>query len=251
MVTAMILWAGEPRIKECIMSIVDHVDEIHIGVTTPIVPRYKWLGKLATMHKVKWDDHYAKARNRLIDAVGPKPWYYWIDPDEVLISSQHIINDDVDEECDVYAVKYIAPCRALHNNDGMVSEDWGTRLFKGNKGYKFSNSVHEVIDIDAKHKGAKFGKLEHVKVFHHGYAVSEYAMNKKNERYVQLLAKELKNSPGNPQMWKYMGTALLSLRRLNESVDAFAMYCQLSDDAKGVKYVKSIIKNIKDGKYEV
>lgn len=251
MTAGMILWNGERSIIETIVSIYECVDKIHVGYTNNAVNSNLWelVNAMCMMHKIEWNDDYSYARNQLMDKSGSCKWYYWIDSDEVLLTRDRHLGEIADKGGkDCYEVTYVVPCRALNNNDGMVSIDKGTRLFRGDKGYMFTNTIHEVIDIDVRAKGGEIGKLD-IKVYHHGYAYSKEIMHKKNERYVERLLVEVNRNPGNAQMWKYLGQSLLAIGRLRESVDAYNYYLVQSKDEGQIEKVKTIINDIKGGRY--
>ncbi|UHA76189.1 glycosyltransferase [Paenibacillus sp. 481] len=217
----MIVKNEEGCLHRCLSSVKDLVDEIIIvdtGSTDQTVEICHLHG--ANVLHYAWNDHFAEARNYgLRQATGD--WILWMDADEVLGSCDtaqlkqtlalqsesigwiHLINfiGDTPNENDAFHIAH-------------------SRLFRNHIGFKFNNSIHEMLNLEEvlpDYTPAQQLQLP-VKIYHYGYMNEYLANKKKSERNIQLLKKELSKENHHPWIKYHMATEYY---RMKDYVRAF------------------------------
>lgn len=150
----------------------------------------------AEVHKFKWCDDFAAARNESMKHAKGK-WLFWMDADDTLPwrSGESI----------VHAVLNAPPNLAgFYMKVRFVTDDpdFGTvvdhvKLFRNRPGLAWEHRIHEQILPSLRAKGGDVGYLD-VEVLHSGYDTSEEGQQRKRARDAKLLALELKDLPDHP-----------------------------------------------------
>ncbi|MCC7433566.1 MAG: glycosyltransferase [Methanoregulaceae archaeon] len=150
----------------------------------------------AEVHKFKWCDDFAAARNESMKYATGK-WLFWMDADDTLPWATG--------EGMIHAVLNAPPDLAgFYMKVRFVTDDptFGTvvdhvKLFRNKPTLEWEHRIHEQILPSIRETVGDVGYLN-VEVLHSGYDTSEEGQTRKRERDAKLLALELKEKPDHP-----------------------------------------------------
>lgn len=193
----MIMKNEERVLADCLGSAIPFFNQIVVvdtGSTDRSVEIAREHG--AEVHKFKWCDDFAAARNESMKYAKGK-WLFWMDADDTLPWATG--------EGMVRAVLNAPPDLAgFYMKVRFVTDDpkFGTvvdhvKLFRNRPGLKWEHRIHEQILPSIREKVGDVGYLD-VEVLHSGYDTSEEGQQRKRERDAKLLALELKEKPEHP-----------------------------------------------------
>jgi len=184
----MILKDEEHFLPGCLKTIEGLVDEI-IVVDTGSTDRTKEIAAEygAKIYDHPWQNDFSLHRNQSIDyATGD--WILILDADEELDRSEHDMIRSAVKRKDIDAVSFVVYNKIQGGRTGFLNSH---RLFRNKKEYRYSGIVHNQLMMDG------ITMSTQLKVFHHGYGLSEEKMNAKGKRSEALLLKQLEENPDN------------------------------------------------------
>ena len=141
----------------------------------------------AIIYEHPWQNDFSYHRNQSIDyATGD--WILILDADEELDPSEHHMIRSAVRRKDIDAVSFIVYNKIQGGRTGFLNSH---RLFRNKKEYRYSGIVHNQLLMDG------ITLSTQLKVFHHGYGLSEEEMRAKGKRTEKLLEEQLKENPDN------------------------------------------------------
>lgn len=157
-----------------------------------------------------WIDDFSAARNAVIDRCSGQ-WYLTVDADEYLDENINELIAFLKVGVAQGAVaaglivrNYASLAMDLKNSSDFV----GLRIFRLDKGIRYTGSIHESVELGG--KGAAL--LQNTILHHDGYAfITPEFSKQKAERNMKLLREELSNDPDN-------------LRRLLQCIESSALF---------------------------
>ena len=202
----MIVKDEEDMIGKCLESILDVADEIVVvdtGSKDDTVEIAKSFGAKIFHHK--WNDDFSEARNYSLSyATGD--WILIIDADEVLESEDipKVLEAKWQKQFDAvcFAIYSVLPGQIGGINMG---KNYSGRLFKNRKSIYYEGIVHNVLHLPKK------TATSDIRMYHYGYDLRTDKMQKKFERSIKLLLKQIDDNP-NDAFARY-NTAQLYLSR--------------------------------------
>jgi tetratricopeptide (TPR) repeat protein len=170
------------------------VDSGSIDDTLAIAARFN-----ARIFSIEWRNDYAWARNQAI-AQCQGDWILFLDADEYLQHPEQLariirqtrnkaVGGYLIERTDIYRHKENG--LIIHYPVGLV------RLFRNHRGYAYVGSVHEQINTVITDKGHQIGIVTKASIVHQVHMSSDDFLQSKQERYLQLINKELEKDPAN------------------------------------------------------
>jgi glycosyltransferase involved in cell wall biosynthesis len=153
----------------------------------------------ARIFSIEWRNDYAWARNQAI-AQCQGDWILFLDADEYL---QHpaqlarILRQNRNKKVGGYLIERTDIYR--HKENGLIIHyPVGlVRLFSNLRGYAYMGSVHEQINTSITDKGHQIGIVKKASIVHQVHMSSDDFLQSKQERYLQLINKELEKDPTN------------------------------------------------------
>jgi len=184
----MIVKNEEKFLPGCLESAKDVVDEI-IVVDTGSTDRTMEIAREygAIIYEHPWQNDFSYHRNQSIDyATGD--WILILDADEELDPSEHGMIKSAVRRKDIDAVSFVVYNKIQGGRTGFLNSH---RLFRNRKEYRYSGIVHNQLAMDG------ITLSTQLKVYHHGYGLSEEQMREKGKRTEKLLKEQLKENPDN------------------------------------------------------
>ncbi|MEI4828201.1 glycosyltransferase family 2 protein [Bacillus sp. FJAT-53711] len=197
----MIVKDEENHISNCLNSIKSVVDEMIIvdtGSSDRTVEICKSFG--AQVFDFPWNGSFSAARNYGLDrATGD--WILWLDADEEIDSSDvYKLRDAL--YCDDYLLSiHLINYYGDRPDPNKTFDIAHTRLFQNHKGFKFTNSIHEMLNANEVLTSSDDNqsiKVVPIKVYHYGYLDSVNKSKKKFERNFNMLTDELEQKNRDP-----------------------------------------------------
>mgnify|MGYP001619429227 CR=1 FL=1 len=210
----MITKNEERFLEQCIDSVKSIVDEIVI-VDTGSTDKTKEIAKKfnAKIFDFKWQDDFSAARNESIRHA-TKDWLLVLDADEVLDEEglktiKGLVNNKENDAFLFLQKNYTNETSIAgfvneeHKKHGKYAGWYGSfiaRLFRNHKDYKFSGTVHELVEPSIE---AKKGKISAANVALHHYGNSDPNIaKKKRQLYLELCKKKIKHKPDAPSYYE-------------------------------------------------
>jgi glycosyltransferase involved in cell wall biosynthesis len=206
----MIVKNEEDCIERCLQSVKDIVDEMII-VDTGSTDRTPAICSAfgAKVYDFAWSGSFAAARNYSLEqATGD--WILWLDADEEVDSTdgqklRDILQMDSYDVVLLHLVNYYGEQAEEEKVFHMAQH----RLFRNHKGFKFTNHIHEVLDLEGlfvtEAEKKRMG-LVPIKVYHYGYLDPITTQKNKFQRNVELLQKELQEPDYDPWVLYYLAS---------------------------------------------
>lgn len=213
----MIVRNGADHLPGCLRSVQDIVDEIVIGDTGstdqgPVLA----LSMGARVVPIPWTNHFAEARNRILDTVS-SDWVLVLDADERLDPTTSArLRAHLNPAWDGYQVTIRNYTdrpdarlwdRLAEPNDGLLPEStcfpaWlghqNVRLFRKDPVIRFSGRVHESVGPSLEAHGLRLGAADFL-IHHLGFVMPPEVERRKSALYRELGKQKLQDSPGNAQ----------------------------------------------------
>ena len=202
----MIVKDEEKFLEKCIKSVLPIVDEIII-VDTGSVDKTKDIARKfnAKIVDFKWIDDFSAAKNESLKHA-TKEWILLLDADEVIAErdldkiKKLILNEDVDGY-KLIQRNYSNSFKGVSCENDAYIESKGyrsyipstlVRLFR-NKGYKFQNKIHELIEDSIEQKKERISDS--------GIPIHHFKdeNNDKIKMYLRIGKKQIELTPNNPK----------------------------------------------------
>ncbi|MBN2423237.1 glycosyltransferase family 2 protein [Candidatus Woesearchaeota archaeon] len=229
----MIVKDEEEFLEDCLNHVKDHADEIII-VDTGSKDRTKEIaGKFTdNVFDFIWEYDFSKARNFSLSKA-TKDWILVLDADEVLADMEKVIGLINNAKQDAFFL-----IQRNYTNDSSQA-NWTPadnnpycrnykgyvknpiiRLFRNNKGIKFSGVVHEVVDSSVK-------KYDVSDIPIHHYYEKKSLINRQL-KYLEIAEKELKKNPSG-RIYAIAATVNLKYKKdYKKAVEYFQKAVQLN-----------------------
>jgi len=213
----MILKNEEHFLPGCLKTVKGLVDEI-IVVDTGSTDRTMEIAAEygAKIYQHPWQNDFSLHRNQSIDyAAGD--WILILDADEELDPSEHSMIKSAIKRKDIDAVSFVVYNKIQGGRTGFLNSH---RLFRNKKEYRYSGIVHNQLIMDG------ITLSTQLKVFHHGYGLSEEKMRAKGKRTEILLKQQLEENPDNAfahfnlaQIYRGLAEPELSLKHATRVIE--------------------------------
>ena len=189
----------------------------------------------------EWIKDFSAARNYCA-SFASNNWILALDCDEFVdfidMRMLRILMQKYPKRTGVLRLKNIT--RDTNNQAGYVNTDLA-RLYNKNY-YTFEFAIHEQIcpkDISKRNEPIDAFLLP-MDVVHHGYALDEETMKKKQQRNLELLYQELETTPDKGYVYFQIGQSLMTLEGAQKAMEAYEKGLQLMIDINGY-YVPELI----------
>ncbi len=182
----MIVKNEEHFLPKCLSSVQDVVDEIIIvdtGSEDKTVEIAESFG--AKVYHHPWEGDFSKARNQSLQ-YATSDWILVIDADEELDPNDKILLKNA-LKSDSYDVIF---CAVLSSSPHGVSKNYSHRIFRQGKAH-YEGIVHNQLV----HNSAWLHT--NIRIYHHGYNLTDEQMQAKFKRTSALLLKQLEEKPDN------------------------------------------------------
>jgi glycosyltransferase involved in cell wall biosynthesis len=201
----MIVRDEEEMLPRCLRAIAPVVDEIIVvdtGSHDATIEIARSFGARVIEHE--WTDSFAEARNISFDAA-TSDWLMFLDADEVLVSEdaqplRALTGHTWREAFYVVETSYVGG-----TGDGYATTDNMLRIFRNRPQYRFEGRVHEQISNRLPHYAPGRIHQSTVRVEHYGYLETVRSSKAKSQRNIDLLRKQLKESPPDSFMHFNLG----------------------------------------------
>ena len=219
----MIVKNEEENLPRCLYSIKDYVDEIIIvdtGSTDRTVEIANDFGAKVFIHP--WEGNFSKARNYSLK-YATCDWILILDADHELEKADaHKLSETIkDKEANYVFFRVYDTYKESKN---LAVYDFGL-LFRNHIGFHYSGIVHNaLITTDA------IIKKSNIRIYHHGYNLSEEKMDEKFERTSTLLKKQIETDSHNPVPHMYLGISYMDRRMYESAIKHSKRAIFLSED---------------------
>lgn len=228
----------ENNIEDCLKSLINSVDEIIIvdtgsdDNTKQIVQKYT-----QNIYDFKWVDDFSKARNYSLSKA-TSDFILIIDADERLLNGGDLRNflSTQNENFGGWLVNL----DSSKNNNGYISKYTTQllRLFRNKKEFYFEGAIHEQILHSITNSNYRIGNSD-IRLEHIGYDLDEQSMKKKQERNLNLLIKQVNESPNDAYNLFNLAKTYFALKDLKNAEKYFILAIENSDK-NGVIYPSAL-----------
>lgn len=196
-----------PRCLESVKGIVNEIIIVDTGSTDRTVEIAKGFGAKVIKHK--WENDFSKARNIFLENASGD-WILSLDADEVIAERdlktiREIIKDPSSIACSLIQrnYEYKGGFTGWKINAGDYEEGKGypgygesslTRLFRRNKGLKYTGKVHEVIEPSLQELNIQVISTD-IPIHHYGHVREGRDAGRKSEFYRELGEEQLIENP--------------------------------------------------------
>lgn len=218
----MIVKDEEEFIERCLSSVKGVVDEMIIvdtGSSDRTIEICKSFG--AQVLSFPWNGSFSDARNYGIErATGD--WILWLDADEEVEASDVYKLRDILYSDDYFMSIHLINYYGDQPDPTKTFDIAHARLFKNNKGFKFHNNIHEMLNVNevfADFDEVPAMKTVPIKLYHYGYLDSMNESKKKFERNLSMLKKELKQKEYSPWMEYHIASEYYRAKKFDKAFD--------------------------------
>jgi tetratricopeptide (TPR) repeat protein len=209
---AMIVKDEEARLPRALESVRDAVDEI-VVVDTGSADRTVEIAEAAgaRVFHHPWENDFAKHRNQSIDhATGD--WILILDADEELTGTDVPLLRELIQRNETDAVYFrVRNVIPGGQGQGAYGDHYSVRLFRKRADVYYEGIVHNTLRLPER-------KLRtEMVVLHHGYAVTLEGRQRKLERSLPLLLRQLEERPDDPAVRFNTAQMYLSTGRADEA----------------------------------
>lgn len=239
----MIVKDESKLLDRCLSSVKDYIDEIVI-IDTGSRDNTKEIAESfgAKVYDFEWCDDFSAARNFSLSKA-TKEWILVLDADEVIAEKdmkkmRELIGDDSVDGYQLIQRNYSDSLKGVSCGDDY-EERRGyrsyfpsvlVRLFR-NKGYRFENRVHELIDDSVK------GKVINSKIpIHHLKDESK----DRTEQYLRMWEKQIELTPGSPKPYYEVAKLYKSKEEYGKALEYFKKAIELLGDRKNLLISKLV-----------
>jgi tetratricopeptide (TPR) repeat protein len=209
-----------PRCLDSVINLADEVVMVDTGSTDKTMDIAESRG--AKVVREKWQEDFAKARNRSIDEAQGR-WLLWLDADDVVAVGEHdrIRNLVAKNENAAYA--FIIE-NEYEGRKGQAFRQ--VRLFPAGKGVRFEGAVHESLSPSLNKAGIPILQND-IRILHTGYNRAE-DREKKMKRNHTLLQEEFGRAPDDPAVLMELGNSFFQKKDFEQAI---ALYLRLEKTA--------------------
>lgn len=188
----------------------------------------------------EWIDDFSAARN-FCAAHASNNWILSLDCDEYVSS--------VDVKMLRIAMQRYSKCVGIIHLKNLLLADTGEQRytvddvvrFYNKSRFTYINAIHEQIVLikeDDKYRYPFF--IMPMEVIHHGYNITGEEMERKQQRNLRLLKKELEHNPEDAYIWFQIGQSNYVLNNYDLAIEAFEKGFSLEPDA-GRGFVEDMV----------
>jgi len=157
----------------------------------------------ARIFSIEWQNDYAYARNVAISKC-TGDWIFFLDADEYLenpAALYKLINRTTSKKTGGFLMERTDIYR--HKENGLVIKyPVGlVRLFRNHLSFQYTGSVHEQINTSITNAGYRVEILKDAVIIHQVYMSDDTFLEKKQQRYLELIEKELESD--NLNYWMH------------------------------------------------
>lgn len=223
----MIVRDNEATIGACLESIRPYVDEIVVvdtgsnDRTTDICREYG-----ARLYEFPWCDDFAAARNESLRHARGE-WIFWMDSDDTIPAEcGRQLRDLVDGLHDPRNLGYIlqvhcpGPAENGHQDVTVVDH---VKLIRNSPDLRFEGRIHEQLLPAIRREGGEVGWTD-IYVVHSGSDHSPASQERKLERDLRILHRELEERPQHPFVLFNLGMTYADAKRHEEAIE-FLQQC--------------------------
>ena len=226
---------------------------VDTGSTDNTVEIAKKMG--ATVYHFEWISDFAAAKNYAIEQATGN-WIAFLDADEyyssvdakkVMVYLRNIMADPQMRQ------NYLALNCKISNVDDEgkpFSVFQQQRIFRNIPSIRFVGKIHERLTLGSE----RVAHVNEITIIHTGYSRSAYQETNKAERNIEMIKKELDESPDNPDLMVYLADSLWIRGDETSAADALALYRKAIDsdrkihtDLRKSAYIRLIEKGINSG----
>lgn len=175
----------------------------------------------ATVVTLKWDHHFAKARNEALLSMNAE-WILVLDADERLLTPITDIRAIL-QNTDICGYSVLIKNRLSEHRDHYVQHR-AVRLFRNKPSYRYEGVIHEDIGPSIIHASGTNALADSpIHLEHLGVLPSIIASKKKLERNQQLLTLALAESPKDPFVLYGLGVTAVQSNQLELALQWFEL----------------------------
>lgn len=216
----MIVRNEERVLGDCLKSVKEWVDEIILvdtGSTDKTVEIAKEHG--AKVFHFPWCDDFSAARNVSLEHA-TKEWLFWMDADDTLPEAcgkrlHEVVSLVEDRVAGILMQVHIPPAPG---DSGFTIVDH-VKLFRNRPEHRFTGRIHEQILEPIYQNGGQVQRSD-LYVVHSGYDYSPEGQQKKRERDLTILEKDLKDRPDHPFVLFNIGMTAFHLKEFDRAIPA-------------------------------
>lgn len=211
-------------------NIVDEQIVVDTGSTDRTVELAKKMG--AKIYYFEWINDFAAAKNYAIEQATGN-WIAFLDADEYMTNEdakkmrihieEYVEKYDENKQPDAITCKLVD----LGSNNNISTIASQNRFFRNN-GVNYRGKIHEAIGKDSP---MLIKEVEDVMIYHTGYQEQAIISQKKGQRNVELIERELEEYPDSYMMKSYL-------------VDSLLLYLTEAEHAKNEKLVEELKKRV-------
>jgi glycosyltransferase involved in cell wall biosynthesis len=235
---AMIVKASDEEavvLERCLHSVRKHIDGIFITITgenkavETVAKKYK-----AVVSHFDWIDDFAAARNFSFEQVTKDYTHIiWLDADDIIPEAHNIkkvANLMNEKGIDGILVWYMYAFDTLGN---VTVQHWKPRMCKNNgkMGWgKVCSEIHEdlvALEVDET-RLAKLEKEKNGPYFDVHHTRTDVRVKENNERNLRIAKKQAEKWPEDPRAWWNLANAHAGLGHMEESIENFRKYLDLT-----------------------
>lgn len=192
-----------------VQCLADKVVIVDTGGDDKTLEFAEYLG--AETHQIKWEDNFAKARNKAVELAGPADWYVMLDCDELIEKPAVLRNILINMPENVNGVRITNYCT---QGGGIMDRQVIWREGHGRWFYRAHN--HLIIE----------GQIVNIpcKISHNRPIGRRYVQSK----YIEAMRLDAEEFPERPSRQYYYARQLMLHGRIDESLDYFQRCAKIS-----------------------
>lgn len=204
------------------------LDPGELAEATPGEPPATTIVPLApiVVEQGEWRDDFAWAREqsfRMATEHGPYPWLLWLDDDDEIVGAQMLrqLAARAHPTVDGFAVFYDY---ARDEAGRCVCQLWRERLIRADRGFRWTNAVHEVLVLDGRGPNYELVPANVLRYVHHR-PDGRYPGDR-NLRILEAAAQaaEERGEEPDPRTLAYLGTEQMAHGNLQASIGYLERY---------------------------